>query len=350
MLTLKTLTGDLVSLPVTTEDEYKSEYIKQYVKPEYQPFVTLHIEEGTLLVNLHPMLPQLERDINWGELSKNTAAISFLEEHLDKVSWEELSANPAAVPLLKKHRDKINYKSLSRNQSLDAEELFLEYSHLIDWHMVARNHPRANLLVQGDYESFVQDFCYNPNVRPEWIENHLDLLYRGDWSQLSSKTNMISLLEKYPDQIHFDLLSSNPGAAEFLLKNKSSVNSSFILYNPSPLINEHIKEFPLPAYINSGTFFMDAPGIIAFLDDIPPEDILWDILCYNPHPKALQLLEDNLHRVRDHKNLVYNKGAKKLILKYIDQIIESTPICYRSLSLMTIYSLDVIMCPDTSNF
>jgi hypothetical protein len=342
------LSGDLVSLPVETEEEFKKEYMLKYVKPEYQPFVTLHIEDGMLMVNLHPILPELEGTINWEELSKNSAAIHFLEEHLDRVNWSEFSANPAAIEVLKKHRDKIDFNGLSRNPSLEAEELFLEYIDKIYWCSVARNHPRANVLLRDPF--FVIDFCHNPYATPDWIEDNLELLSRSDWVVLCSKPSMVELLKRYPDRIEYDRFAANPAAAEYLLEHKDEIETHNILYNPSSLIHDHIEEFRLPLYITSGLFFMDAPAIVNLLDRMPLEDIDWNMLCYNPNPRVLEFLEKHIDRVRDYKYLVYNNGARNLIPRYIKKIIDSTPKCYRALSLMTIYSIPTIMCPDSSNF
>ena len=64
-----------------------------------------------------PIYSYDNNDIDWWNLSQNSAAIRFLEENLDKVYWASLSLNPAAIHLLEKYPERIltrYWKSVGR--------------------------------------------------------------------------------------------------------------------------------------------------------------------------------------------------------------------------------------------
>ena len=52
---------------------------------------------------------------DWVQLSKNKAAIEFLEVNREEIDWDKLSKNPAAIDILKKNREEIDYASVVRN-------------------------------------------------------------------------------------------------------------------------------------------------------------------------------------------------------------------------------------------
>ena len=350
MFTIKNLAGDLVSLPVTTEDEFKKEYIKQYVKPEYQPFVTLHIEDGTLLVNLHPILPTLESyldcDEAWAELSGNPAAVSFLKDNLDKISWRELSYNSGAISLIEENLEKIYWSFLSCNEK--ADDLFRRYPEKVHWQSVAELHPNADRLIKElaplAYRDYLLHLCLNDNVRPEWVQDHLSILGDLHWSALSRQKNMVPLLELYPGKIVRESLFLNPSALE-LIKNLEEPVQDFeileLMKNTSRSVIDWVST--LPEYENKKGQGLRSPGAVIFLETLQSPGKYEGYICINP--LAVHLVEKFADQIQDMSCLESNGSAAYLVPKYIDKIISRE----REIPF-EIFRLPTIICPDPSKF
>ena len=132
-------------------------------------------------------------DLFWMSVSKNSNAIMFIENHLEKIHWKLFSGNPHAIPLLEKHPNKLDWNTLSGN-------------------------PNAIHLLEK---------------RPERI----------CWEALSANPNAIKLLEQNMDKIDWDALSENPNAFHLLWKNSQNVDLYRLARNPSVYAVEFLRDY-----------------------------------------------------------------------------------------------------------
>ena len=84
------------------------------------------------------------KDLNPTFLCLNPNAISYLEEHPEKIKWFYLSSNKEAMPILEKNQDKIHWDILSKNPS--AIRLLEKNQDKIDWDMLSSNPAAIHLL------------------------------------------------------------------------------------------------------------------------------------------------------------------------------------------------------------
>ena len=197
-------------------------------------------------------------------MSENPHAIPLIERHLDKVHWRGLSENPHAIHLIERHLDKVHWRVLSRN-------------------------PNAIHI----------------------LEHNLD---KVNWRVLSRNPNAIHILEQNPVKIHWDVLCQNPNAMPLLKKRVDNVVWYEVCKNPHcvDLVLEHLHKPTLPNLLNW-----------AWEQFLPPTlehlTTYWDPLCLNTSPKALKLLEQNIHKI-NWSLLAKNPNAVYLIEQHIDKL------------------------------
>jgi hypothetical protein len=370
MFTVKTLSGSLLSLPVSSEEEFGKEYMLQYVKPEYRPFVKLHVEDGCLLVNLCPILPELQKYLEcteiWQELSKNPGAISLLREHPEKIDWRELSANPGAIELLKENLDKVDWDYLSCNER--GEDLFRLCPDLVKWYSVAEMHPNASELVRElapqPHAVYLLSFCLNPHVQVEWIEEYVARLEPIHWTALSKKASMVPLLERYPECIVKESLLDNPGALELIKRfyvedNDRAKGFYRLMYNPSREVADWVSTLPeyskcieswmlwrekknKPRAENVRLASRRSPAAVCFFETLQSPGEFWSDICSNP--LAAHLIEKFVGEADgDMDGIIVNPAVCHLVPKYIDSLLSGE-------LPLELFSLSSIMCPDPSRF
>ena len=163
----------------------------------------------------------------WYNISKNTNAISYIEENMDMVCWNGLVKNPSAMHLLEENTVEIAYA--------DCWESIFSNIHGIDFFF-----SNTNKLIEynydpswdkDDYDELINDIigegiiaiCKNPNVisfinkdDPDTLHIHNGLLVY--WDALSSNPNAIDLLEANKDKIDWSNIYRNPSIFHYKLK------------------------------------------------------------------------------------------------------------------------------------
>jgi hypothetical protein len=197
---------------------------------------------------------------------------------LDKLEWSELSFNSEAIFFLEQHPDRIDWYRLCTNEHPRAVEWLEQNPDKIDWWQLARN-PYAVHLLQARFKSHSNDlttaswmrFCFaNPN--PKIVQFLREAQIPIDWSILSTNQGSwaVKLLEKHPEKIDWYQLSANPYAVHLLQLYPEKVNASMIYRNPHPCILR---------------------GIQDLIDSKDDPAINWKELSGNLNPSAIPMLK-----------------------------------------------------------
>jgi hypothetical protein len=125
------------------------------------------------------------------------------------------------------------------------------------------------------------------SIKPEYQKLIIDIL------SSSTNPNILSMLEKNPDRIHWSRLSSNPNAIHLLERNLDKVDWKGLSKNPNAI---HLLEQN-------------------------PDKIVWFELCENPN--AIPIIEKNLDKLLqvDWHSLSTNPNAIHILEKNPDKII-----------------------------
>lgn len=173
-------------------------WLENHLDKIYGPYLSMN-------PNAIPLLMQNFGKIEWGWLTMNPNAMFLIENNLHKIDWESLSANPNAISILEKYPDKISWSSLSANPN--AMHLLEQNPDKINWTFLSRNPSAISLLEK------------NPD--------------KINWSWLSSNYNAMHLLEKNPDKISMLLLSENPNPKAIqMIERDRKIHWSSFLANP----------------------------------------------------------------------------------------------------------------------
>jgi hypothetical protein len=168
------------------------------------------------------LLTENERNVNWKKLSLNRNILYFLElrnnriEDLYKLDWDKLSMNTGAVPLLEEYSLEINWKNISRNSA--AIELQCD--------RLSRNKRKV------DYK--LLSFNETPQAIAILRENLKKVCWYNLSSNKSKEA--IELLTENPEKIAWDVLSKNPSAYELLRDNQNKIYWEILTANPNPKI------------------------------------------------------------------------------------------------------------------
>lgn len=176
----------------------------------------------------------------WEALCSNPAAIKILEENPDKVMYEALfhNTNPAIKPLLQKYIESTpKYRNrlfhCYEDGSFD-EEYNCSMSKFGDPATI--NQETINYLYENKIYNYC-DYCWQhlgENLHPEISKIIEDNQDKACWHHgLPFKTDeqMIQLIEKNLDKIHWAGLSSNPAAIHILKANLNKICWSNLSYN-----------------------------------------------------------------------------------------------------------------------
>ena len=193
----------------------------------------------------------------------------------------------------------------------------------------------------------IEMLCTNPHpaIIPI-LERHLD---RIDQEYLSSNEYAMPLLEKHPDKIYWTTLSENPSAIHLLKRNRMKINGYHLGKNPNALsiIRDELPKInPMFHDVWKGLHLNPNPEAMEILKT-DPVNIDWfhlmtnptaiDLLlnhldhtphsveivnfCLNPHPRAIEWIEQKLHLMWiNWTNLTRNPGAVGLLEKYPHRI------------------------------
>ena len=164
---------------------------------------------------------------------------------IDKLNWDYLSININAIDLLRENQDKINWRLIFLNEN--ALELI-------------ENNKKSLLKENKDF-----------------------------WNLLSGNPSFsaINLLEKYPEKINWNELSSNPSAIHILEKNLDKSISSVLSYNPNAI--QILKDNPHIINWSNLSTNINAINILENNKD----KIDWYIILKNPN--AIHLIEEVIY-------------------------------------------------------
>lgn len=217
---------------------------------------------------------------------------------LEELSWVKLSYNPSpgAIELLKKApKGKIFYEGLAYNPSPEAIKLLKEYRYPSRFITFLSENPcedAIEILHKNINDIYWWGLCCNESHKA------IELLRRFPqnicWSPLSSNPYAIKLLLENLGCIEWQYFSCNPApqAIKLLRENPERINWYYLSKNPSPEAVALLRENP--GRIHWGMLSKnESLEAIALLRE-NPERINWDFLSDNPY--GLQLIKENLDK------------------------------------------------------
>jgi hypothetical protein len=134
---------------------------------------------------------------------------------------------------------------------------------------------------------------------------------------LNPNPEIVKLLDSYLDEInneHWDLLSQNPSAIDLIEKNIDKINYIELSKNPHPIAIQILENNIdlICWYYLSGN-----PGAIKLLKRFP-EKIVWSVFSDNTSKNALPLFEANFEKL-NWEQLLLNPSAIPLLVKKVGQ-------------------------------
>lgn len=247
--------------------------------------------------------------LQWQYLSGNTHshAIQMLKEHPENIDWWYLSSNPYAMHLLETEPERINWGQMSHNPRA--------------LHLVEQNPDKFN------YWKYVSRWSYNNQMRGI-IEEHLDSVAELvemvtaineqrmqiqqipmfvpsdnlDWSALSCGSRAMHLLERHPEKIDWQHLSSNshPKALRLLEKHPEKIDWQNLSRNTNPDAIRMLEQHPEKI----DWWYLSSNSAAKRLLEQYPEKIIWSYLCNNRSEWAMGWLETHPEKI----NWIYLSG------------------------------------------
>jgi hypothetical protein len=239
--------------------------------------------------------PNIRRQINWKELSKNPYAIEILTspENYDNIDWKSLSCNTnaAAIEFLlsDKNIDFIKWFEFSRNPCDVAIKFLKANPDYIDWDGLSGNtNPIAISLIKKKIKK-------ENLLTPKEYDNLENKVY---WRALSANPNAVPLIIKKIkegtrlDDIDWNALSENPAIFFPFKKNihaKSKMVAS-ILSRARAKTGISILPDELHEKIVGDLITI---SINKLREGIPVDKLNWSYLCKNPN--AIDLIRDRMN-------------------------------------------------------
>jgi hypothetical protein len=238
--------------------------------------------------------PNIRRQINWEELSKNPYAIDILTspENYTYINWKSLSSNTssAAIEFLlsDKNIDFIKWLEFSRNPCDDAITFLKDNPDYINWEGLSANtNPIAISLLKKKIKE-------ENMLSPKEYANLKNKVY---WRALSANPKAIPfIIKKIKEEIRLDdidwnALSENPAIFFPFKKNiqaKSKMVTSILLRARAKsgiaILPDELQEKIAGDLITI--------SINKLRDGIPVDKLNWSGLCQNPN--AIDLIRDRM--------------------------------------------------------
>jgi hypothetical protein len=263
-------------LPSEEDKESYARYHLDYCAfyEQYLDIVEKHLDQlsdkgWTRLFNNHGSYPLLARHMdlvekhfqrNAGWVAYNPTMIPLLE-HAFKEGWPvngaplfslrlfslHLSQNENAVPLLRHYPEHLHTGGLCSNPSPDAIELLKEKIHkdptLLDrlnWSSLSANEAAISLLFE--YPERVSHLAIYHQAHPDviqWFRRYLPEHTVEGWENICKKTHpdFIAYVEEHLDQLPpsaWKQLSANSSAIRLLTQNPDKIHWGLLCNNPSP--------------------------------------------------------------------------------------------------------------------
>ena len=245
------------------------------------------------------------KNINWGVLSQNYYAFDLLMENKDKINWDKIcfNENENIFNFVKNNQNKIDWKfsfkgmyKIPEISSIIMERLSTRKKvfRKIDWFDICRYSSNFCLLDKYPQQIRWEILSENPNAI-HILEKNLDKI---SWSSLCRNPNAIKLLEENQDKIDWRALSANPNAIDLLDNNYekvqeevfSNIEESDILGicgNPNAI---HIIEKNLDKLNDRSWILLNSnPNAVHLVERYATEKVCWDNLLENPN--ALEILK-----------------------------------------------------------
>jgi hypothetical protein len=245
--------------------------------------------------------PDIRRQINWEELSKNPYAIDILTspENYDYIKWKSLSSNTssAAIEFLlsDKNIDFIKWFEFSRNSCNSAIQFLKDNPDYINWDGLSGNtNSKAISLIK---EKIIEENMLSP-------KEYANLENKVYWRTLSANPKAIDLIiAKIKDgirldDIDWDALSQNPAIFFTFNKNidaKSRIIARILSSSLIPSISSaKTKISNLPDDLHE-KIVKDLKNISKNIlrDGIPIDKLNWNYLSANPN--AIYLLRERMY-------------------------------------------------------
>ena len=238
--------------------------------------------------------PDIRRQINWEELSKNPYAIEILTspENYDYIKWKSLSSNTSAAAikflLSDKNIDFIKWLEFSRNPCDDAITFLKDNPDYIDWEGLSANtNPIAILLLK---KKIKEENMLSP------IE-YANLKNKVYWRALSANPKAIPFIIKKIkegirlDDIDWNALSENPEIFYPFKKNiqsKSKMASIILLRARAKTGIANLPDELQEKIVGD----LITISINKLREGIPVDKLNWSGLCQNPN--AIDLIRDRM--------------------------------------------------------
>ncbi len=248
--------------------------------------------------------PDIRRQINWEELSKNPYAIDILTspENYDYIKWKSLSSNTssAAIEFLlsDKNIDFIKWFEFSRNSCNSAIQFLKDNPEYINWDGLSGNtNSKAISLIKEKIIKENQLYRLSPT-------EYANLQNKVYWRTLSANPKAIDLIiAKIKDgirldDIDWDALSQNPAIFFTFNKNidaKSRIIARILSSSLIPSISSaKTKISNLPDDLHE-KIVKDLKNISKNIlrDGIPIDKLNWNYLSANPN--AIYLLRERMY-------------------------------------------------------
>lgn len=242
MFSVKTLSGDIITLVADNEEEFEKKYKEKYIKEKYRSFVTLSFFQNdendikNIIVNIHD-IPYFI-DLNFKHknsyliLNNNPKTFQVFDTLKDDTKLKRtflIFSNKNAMSIIKEFledmkevTDDVSLVYLARNTNDEALDILSKFN--------------RNYFMDGVWD----ELCYNPNPKAfEIILQNMDYIISSGKSNLEylnfcQNPTVIEYLNKHQDLINWTHLSENPMAMDLLLKNRDKIYYKGLCNNPHP--------------------------------------------------------------------------------------------------------------------
>ena len=222
-------------------------------------------------------------NLDWDLLTINTNAIDLLYDNQDKINWNLLASNINALELIENNKDKI----LKENKDF--------------WNLLSGNTSFSAIKLLEKY--------------PDKI----------NWNELSSNPSAINILEKNLDKINWMVISKNHKALHLLEQNKDKIDWNWLSENPNAIhiLESNITKIDWYAILKNPNALHLIKNIIHGFNPYLTLDDSWNpkYICYylSQNTSAIDILEKQYSLI-DWKELSRNTKAIELLGKNLDKL------------------------------
>jgi len=223
------------------------------------------------------------------------------------------------------------------------------------YHLVNNPNPHAILYIEQLFDEIINNNIKIGNKGWEHLASSpyfsasLENYFMLNFDNLEEKIKMkltynsaaINIIKKNQDKINMNCLCFNkhPDIVSILEKNLEKIDTDFLRHNKKAMLNENICNYMVNNYKNIDEILCCSGDILVneFLQNIlidndtlgyELDEFNWYYLCFNTHPLAIKLIEQNIHIINSLENrsecwlnLCGNNSATHIIENHINTII-----------------------------